>query len=84
MDTYFLIIRNYETMQCSIIGALSEEEEIELVNKIAAMQKDGIDCDKVSLNLDKSINEEINDLEGNFTLVPVNKLFESINFINIR
>ncbi len=84
MDTYFLIIRNYKTMQCSIIGALSGEEEIELVNRIATMQKDDIDCNKVSLDLDKSINEEINNLEGNFTLVPVNKLFESINFINIR
>lgn len=83
MDTYFLIIRNYETMQCSIIGALSGEEEIELVNKIAAMQKDGINCDKVSLDLDTSINKEINDLEENFTFVPINSLFQDISFINI-
>ena len=84
METYFLMIRNYDTNQCSIIGALSKDEEIELVNKITKMQKQGINCDKLNLDLDKSINDEIKALEGDFTFVPINSLFNELKFIDIE
>ena len=83
METYFLIIRNYDTKQCSIIGALSQDEEVELVKQITLMQEQHIKCDKVNLDLNKSINEEIESLEGNFSLVPINRLFRGKTFINI-
>lgn len=83
METYFIILRNHDTKECSIIGALSAEEEIELTNKIAEMQRQNINCNRVSLNIDRSINEEISSLEGNFTLVPINNLFTGERFINI-
>lgn len=56
MESYFVILRNYDTKQCSIIGALSENEEIQLTSKIVAMQNQNINCNRVSLNLNRSIN----------------------------
>ena len=80
---YFTIIRNHNTKQCSIIGALSGEEERKLVSKIIELENQGIKCDRVSLNLDISINEEIkNNLVGKFTFVPINTLFKGEKFID--
>lgn len=83
METYFIILRNHDTNECSIIGALSADEEIELTNKIAEMQRQNINCDRVSLNMDRSINEEIANLEDGYTLVPINNLFAYKRFIRI-
>lgn len=84
METYFSILRNNNTHQCSILGALSADEEVQLTSKIAAMQGQDIDCDRVSLSLDMSINEEIANLEGDYTLVPINNLFTNERFIEIQ
>lgn len=84
MEIYFSIIRNHDTKQYSIIGALSAEEEQQLVSKIVSMQAQKIDCDRTSLNLDNSINNEIANLEDNYTFVSINRLFNGETFINIE
>lgn len=84
METYFIILRNNATHQCSILGTLSADEEVQLTNRIATIRNQGIDCGRVNLSLDKSINEEIANLEGNYTLVPINNLFTNERFIEIQ
>ena len=84
MEIYFSIIRNHDTKLCSVIGALSADEEQRLVNKIVSMQAQKINCDRISLNLDNSINKEIENLVDKYTLVPINSLFNGETFINIE
>lgn len=65
---------------------MSAEEESQVVHNIAGLIKSGKDCQRISLDLGKSILKQLQDVISNnpgYKIVPINELFENMKFIEI-
>lgn len=86
MDTYFIWIINRTNQRYALLGGLSAEQEIELVNIIRRHQENGVQVTRTTFNPNFSLNTQLNisgDITQDFTFVPANEVIEGQNFINI-
>ncbi len=86
-NAFFTWIVNHTDKKYTVIGAMSAEQEQNLVSLIANLKKEnGIDLNRSSFNMDVSFNEQQYSYEDikDFQFVPANELIKNYNFINIE